>query len=336
MRTQLNGNCYFEKDENVIFMKNMLGASEFNKISYFSSNTKIKRFTKQKKIFFGNGTIKLPDSLFIDNFESCSGIGDCLAVEFEINLKEYEDKYLILNLGGENTKQEFYKTFSKFENLENINNSLNDISKKWANLVNNLTIKTPSNELNVLMNGWLIYQTISCRLLGKSAFYQSGGANGFRDQLQDCLGMKYIDVNLLKEQILKCSRHQFIQGDVLHWWHEETKKGVRTKFSDDLLWLPYSVCEYIKFSNDYGILDEKVEYLIGEELKEKEYEVYNIYYSSNKLESVYSHCLRAINKACNFGKNGLPKIGSGDWNDGFSNIGTKGIGESVWLRFFLI
>ena len=335
MKIFLAGNCYFEKDENIIFMKNMLASQEFNKIAYVSSNMKIKSFTKSKQVFFGNGNIKLPDSLFVNNFESCSGIGNCLGLEFEIELKEYEEKYLVLNIGQENNLMEIYKTSNKFESILNIDKSLEDVNKRWTNLINNLTIKTPDDELNILINGWLVYQTISCRLWGKSGFYQSGGANGFRDQLQDCLGMKYIDISLLKEQILKCARHQFIEGDVLHWWHDETKKGIRTRFSDDLLWLPYAVYEYVKFSGENNILDEQVEYLVGDELKENEVEVYNLYFASDKKESLYEHCLKAINKACNFGENGFPKIGSGDWNDGFSNIGIKGKGESIWLGFFL-
>ena len=335
MKACLAGNCYFEKDENIIFIKNLLASPEFNKIAYFSSNTRIKNFTKSKKVFFGNGNIKLPDSLFVNNFESKEGIGNCLGLEFEINLREYEEKYLILDLGQENNLMEIYKTSNKFGNIENIDKGLESVNKRWANLINNLTIKTPDDELNILINGWLVYQTISCRLWGKSGFYQSGGANGFRDQLQDCLGMKYIDISLLKEQILKCARHQFVQGDVLHWWHDETKKGIRTRFSDDLLWLPYAVFEYVKFSGDKEILNEQIEYLVGDELKENEVEVYNLYFASDIKESLYEHCLKAINKACDFGENGFPKIGSGDWNDGFSNIGIKGKGESVWLGFFL-
>lgn len=335
MKVYLAGNCYFEKDENIIFIKNLLASPEFNKIAYFSSNTRIKSFTKSKKVFFGNGNIKLPDSLFVNNFESKEGIGNCLGLEFEINLREYEEKYLILDLGQENNLMEIYKTSNKFGNIENIDKGLESVNKRWANLINNLTIKTPDDELNILINGWLVYQTISCRLWGKSGFYQSGGANGFRDQLQDCLGMKYIDISLLKEQILKCARHQFVQGDVLHWWHDETKKGIRTRFSDDLLWLPYAVFEYVKFSGDKEILNEQIEYLVGDDLKENEVEVYNLYFASDIKESLYEHCLKAINKACDFGENGFPKIGSGDWNDGFSNIGIKGKGESVWLGFFL-
>ena len=330
-----NGNCYFEKNGNTILMKNMLNSFEFNKIAYFSSNIKIKDFTKSKRVFFGGGSLSLPDCLFVNNFESCSGIGDCLGIEFEVSLKEYEEDFLIFSIGQENTLLEVEKMSNKLKNIEYIDKSLTDANRKWMNLISNLNIRTPDNELNILVNGWLVYQTIGCRLWGKSGFYQSGGANGFRDQLQDCLGMKYIDSNLLKEQIKKCCRHQFIEGDVLHWWHDETKKGVRTRFSDDLLWLPYGVFEYISFSNDEDILEEQIEYLAGEKLQEAENEVYRLYFASEIKESIYKHCIRAIDKACNFGEMGLPKIGSGDWNDGFSNVGIKGKGESVWLGFFL-
>jgi cellobiose phosphorylase len=185
------------------------------------------------------------------------------------------------------------------------------------------------------MNGWLVYQTISSRIYGKTAFYQSGGAYGFRDQLQDCMGIKLIDEELLKEQIEKCCMHQFVEGDVLHWWHEENKRGIRTKFSDDLLWLPYAVMEYIDFSADYEFLNEKIEYLNGNKLKDDEQEIYNQFFQSDFKESIYRHCIRAIDCSLKFGEHGFPLIGCGDWNDGFSNIGTKGRGESVWLGFFL-
>lgn len=307
---ETSGNCYFEKNSQVIVMKNMLGIPEFYKIAYFSSNIKIEGFTKSKKVFFGNGTINLPDSLFVDNFESCPGIGDCLAVKLEVELKEYEEKHIILKLGQENSTKEVYQASARLNTAEVVEQSLKDVCQRWNNLMSNLSIKTPEEEFNILVNGWLVYQTISCRLWGKSGFYQSGGANGFRDQLQDCLGMKYIDITFLREQILKCCRHQFKEGDVLHWWHEETKKGIRTRFSDDLLWLPYSVCEYIEFSDDYDILEEQIEYLSGEALKEEENEIYQQCFASGEIESLYDHCIRAIDRACNFGKNGLPKIGS--------------------------
>ena len=203
------------------------------------------------------------------------------------------------------------------------------------NILNTIKVKTPIDSLNIIMNGWLVYQTISSRIIGKTGYYQSGGAYGFRDQLQDGLGIKYIDSKFLKNQILNCARHQFIEGDVLHWWHNETKKGIRTRFSDDLLWLVYGTIEYINFENDDTILDEKIEYLNGEKLKEDELERYALYYLGNQKESLFDHCVKAIELVVSKGLDPFPKIGVGDWNDGFSNIGPKGIGESVWLGFFL-
>ena len=189
--------------------------------------------------------------------------------------------------------------------------------------------------MNIILNGWDIYQTIQSRLLGKTGYYQSGGAYGFRDQLRDTLGLKYLDAEIMKNQIIKHSEHQFLEGDVEHWWHEETGRGIRTKFSDDLLWLVYLTCEYIEFTGDYSILEEQTPYLIGKELEENEDERYDKFESAKETGSIYEHCVRAIERSINFGENGLPKIGSGDWNDGFSNVGPKGKGESVWLGFFL-
>ena len=173
------------------------------------------------------------------------------------------------------------------------------------------------------------------RLLGRSGYYQSGGAYGFRDQLQDTLGLKYIDTNILKNQIIKHSKHQFIEGDVEHWWHDENKRGIRTKFSDDLLWLPYAVLEYIEFTNDKEILDIETPYLKGALLEKNQDEKYDLFLPTEEKESIYKHCIKAIEKSLNFGEHDLPKIGSGDWNDGFSTVGNKGKGESVWLGFFL-
>ena len=334
--TVTSGNIYIDKKNNIIFAKNYIGVPEFQKIAYITSNEKILSYTKSKKIFFGRGDLRLPDSLFNNNFENQNGIGNCIGIEFKINLEAYEEKFLNIVIGQENTEEDIEKQIEELTDIKFIDDSLNDVYKKWLNLSNTLVVQTPEDDFNIMANGWLIYQTLSCRIWAKTAFYQSGGAYGFRDQLQDCLGMKYIDQDILKEQIIKCAEHQFIEGDVLHWWHEETKKGCRTRFSDDLLWLPYSVVEYINVTADYSILEEKVAYLKGENLKENEQETYNQFYKTEEQETIYEHCIKAINKSLNFGKEGFPKIGSGDWNDGFSNIGTKGKGESVWLRIFLI
>jgi cellobiose phosphorylase len=196
-------------------------------------------------------------------------------------------------------------------------------------------VETPLESMNIILNGWCQYQTISSRLLARSGFYQSGGAFGFRDQLQDTLGLKYIEPEFLKNQIIKHSQNQFIEGDVLHWWHDETKRGIRTRFSDDLLWLVYATIEYIDFTGDNSILDIETFYLKGEPLREGEDERYDLFEKSQIKQCIYDHCIKVIEKSLDFGEHGLPKIGSGDWNDGFSTVGNKGRGESVWLGFFL-
>ena len=153
--------------------------------------------------------------------------------------------------------------------------------------------------------------------------------------MQDTFGVKYLDTSFIKNQIIKQSSHQFLEGDVLHWWHEETKRGIRTRFSDDLLWLPFAVIEYINFTGDYSFLDEETKYLKGEVLNAGEDEKYDLYEPALIKQNIYEHSIKAIEKSFNFGEHDLPKIGSGDWNDGFSTVGNKGKGESVWLGFFL-
>lgn len=173
-----------------------------------------------------------------------------------------------------------------------------------------MQVKTNEPEIDFMLNGWAMYQTIVCRLYSRSAYYQSGGAFGFRDQLQDSLSTKYISEEMLKNQIIKHSKHQFEEGDVEHWWHDETKRGIRTRFSDDLLWLVYSVCEYIEFTGDYSLLDIETPYIVGAPLGIGEDEKYDLHQEGEIKESIYKHCIRAIEKSLNFGENGLPKIGS--------------------------
>lgn len=223
----------------------------------------------------------------------------------------------------------------KYSKISNAKEELNRVKRYWYELLTRVQVKTPLESMNILLNGWAIYQTIVSRLWARTGYYQSGGAVGFRDQLQDTLGVKYIDAELMKNQILTQAKHQFIEGDVEHWWHEETNRGIRTRFSDDLLWLCYVTSEYIEYTGDKSLLDIEIPYLQGELLKDGVDERYDLYLESNEKGSLYEHCIKAIEKSLNFGENGLPKIGSGDWNDGMNTVGNKKRGESVWLGFFL-
>jgi cellobiose phosphorylase len=303
---------------------------------YVSTSLNIKSYTGDKKSFFGRGNLKNPDAINALNLNNEAGnnTSSCIAIEMEVELKAFEDKEIVLLIGAEEDKIKMQEVAYKYTILENAKKELDNTKQYWSKLVRTVQVKTPVESMNILLNGWLVYQTITSRLWAKSGFYQSGGAYGFRDQLQDTMGIKYINPNYMKEQIIKHSSHQFIEGDVEHWWHEETKRGIRTKFSDDLLWLAYVTSEYIKFTGDISILDEETPYIEGQILDENTDENYDIHTATNTKETIYKHCIRAINKVT-FGKNGIPKIGSGDWNDGFSTVGNKGEGESIWLGFFV-
>ena len=327
----------FEENSNILFAKNLYNINEFNDIVYITSSEKIKSFTGNKKNFFGKGGISNPTALHHMRLDNDIGLGkkSCMAIELEVEIESFSDKKISIILGAENELMEAKDLGYKYSKVQNCNVELDKVKNKWNEILGKVQVNTPYESINIMLNGWIMYQTICSRLLARSGFCQSGGAYGFRDQLQDTFSTKYINPQILYNQIIKHSKHQFIEGDVEHWWHEENDRGIRTRFSDDLLWLPYAVNQYISYTGDYSILDVKTPYLQGEILNNNENERYDQYLPSNIEETIYEHCKRAIDRACNFGENGLPKIGIGDWNDGFSNIGPDGKGESVWLGFFL-
>ena len=255
-------------------------------------------------------------------------------MQINIKLDAFEDKNITLILGEDN-KESIKKTVQKYSIIENAKEELKIEKEYWNKKLRTLQVKTPNEAMDIMLNGWAMYQTIVCRLYARSGYYQSGGAFGFRDQLQDAISTKFIEPCTLREQILKHSQHQFEEGDVEHWWHDETKRGIRTRFSDDLLWLVYAVCEYIEFTGDSSILDEETPYIEGNILEINEDEKYDLYEEGENKSSIYDHCIKAIEKSLVFGENGLPKIGSGDWNDGFSTVGNKGKRRKCMASDFL-
>ncbi len=271
---------------------------------------------------FGASDLSLPKAIYQNelSFENSLGVPSCIAIEIEVELEPYEDKIFSLVLGEEEEKGDANKVLERYQNVDSARNALRETRDYWNSILRRVQVRTNEEEIDFMLNGWAMYQTIVCRLYARSAYYQSGGAFGFRDQLQDSLPCKYVSEDMLKNQIVKHARHQFEEGDVEHWWHEETKRGIRTRFSDDLLWLVYCTIEYIEFTGDFSLLDVEVPYIKGNLLSDNEDEKYDIHEESELKESIYKHCIRAIEKSINFGENGLPKIGSGDWNDGFSTV----------------
>ncbi|MBW6410680.1 GH36-type glycosyl hydrolase domain-containing protein [Clostridium weizhouense] len=294
-------------------------------------------FTGDNKEFIGiNGEVSSPKALDYEILSNrCGGIYDpCLAATTKIQLKKGEKKELLI-LFGEEEKENIEKVIEKYKIKGNAEKELDNVKKYWKNFLGNIQVNTPDKSFNYLVNGWLLYQTLSCRYLSRSAFYQSGGAYGFRDQLQDSMALGVVNPEIPKAQILRSASRQYVEGDVQHWWHPVVNSGIRTRFSDDLLWLPYVTAEYINSTGDYGILQETAPYLEDEPLREGEDERYTIVNQSSKEGTVYEHCLKAIEKALKFGIHNIPLMGSGDWNDGMSTVGNQGKGESVWLGWFL-
>lgn len=336
MRTNGYIDIKWQENSNMILMQNKAN-TDFKQISYLASSEKIKSYTGSKTFFFGEGNLENPKGMkkVVLNKENSLGKDSIAVIQIEIELEAFERKQMTLLLGTEKTLLDCQDKAYQYTKIEKVERELEEVKKEWRNIIERVQVSTPSPSFNLLMNGWLTYQTITSRLRARSGFYQAGGAFGFRDQLQDTIGLKYFDSSFMKEQIIQHSKHQFIEGDVEHWWHEETGRGIRTKFSDDLLWLVYMVEEYINFTGEMSLLEIETPYVEGETLPEGSDEKYDIHLESSIKESIFMHCQRAIEKSLNFGENGLPKIGSGDWNDGLSKVGSKGKGESVWLGFFL-
>ncbi len=224
---------------------------------------------------------------------------------------------------------------AKYRGEDAVDDALDEVRAFWTDLVDGVQVQTPSPELDLMVNGWLAYQNLACRVWGRTAFYQSGGAFGFRDQLQDSSALVYLRPELTRQQIILHASHQFVEGDVLHWWHPPLSKGIRTRFADDLLWLPYITAFYVASTGDAGVLDESAPFVTAEHLPPGEDEAFLFPEDSGQRASVYEHCCRSIDRSLTRGAHGLPLMGTGDWNDGMNRVGREGRGESVWMGFFL-
>ncbi len=263
------------------------------------------------------------------------GLDACAAFQIPVRLEPGETRDLVFLLGEAADPDTATVLLDRFAGAGALSLALDAVRRCWTILGSGVHIETPAKALDLLVNGWLPYQTLSCRMWARSAFHQSGGAFGFRDQLQDAASLIHLAPVLTREQILLHAAHQFVEGDVLHWWHPPEARGIRTRFSDDLLWLPYITLFYLETTGDERVLDEEVRFLSGPELEPGQDERLIIPEDSGISASLFEHCCRAVDRSLTRGDHGLPLIGSGDWNDGMNRVGHEGRGESVWLGFFL-
>ena len=264
------------------------------------------------------------------------GLDPCSALQVKVVIPPGADREIVFVLGQAESEEKAIELALRFRDSRQASDELDAVRKWWDEKLSVIQISTPVTTADPLMNRWLLYQTLACRFWGRSALYQSGGAMGFRDQLQDCVALIYAAPELAREHILKAASRQFPEGDVQHWWHPESGLGVRTKCSDDMLWLPWAVARYVERTGDLAILDQKVAFLNGPELAPGEHDRLFMPTVSVNEATLWEHCRLAVERCSQFGAHGLPLFGNGDWNDGMNLVGAEGRGESVWLAWFLL
>ena len=309
-----------------------------DRIAFLDVNEAARTLTGDRKEFIGrNASLSNPAALKRVRLSGKVGAGldPCGALQVAFDLPDGQERETSFRLGVGRNPADVQDLIQRFRRMDASRAALEGVWTYWNRTLGAVNVDTPDPSVNVMANGWLLYQTLSCRLWGRTGFYQSGGAYGFRDQLQDVMALVHAEPALTRKHLLRAAAHQFREGDVQHWWHPPSGRGVRTHFSDDYLWLPYATCRYISCVADTGVLDEKVSFLEARPVKPEEESYYDLPNRSEESATLYQHCVRAIERGLKFGEHGLPLMGCGDWNDGMNRVGNQGRGESVWLAFFL-
>ncbi len=321
-----------------MFAKNPWRKEFSNRVAFIDFAGRQLSWTGDRKDFIGrNGSLEHPIALSgISPLSNRVGAGfdPCGALQTRIELKPNGEEEIIFFLGETGSKEEAQSLISRFRTID-LDVVFKEVTKFWSDTLGLIQVKTPDRSMDIMLNGWLLYQTIACRVWARSAFYQAGGAYGFRDQLQDGMALAAIKPELTREHLLRAAGRQFSEGDVQHWWLPATGQGVRTRISDDPVWLPYVVAHYIEVTNDVTILEETIPFLEGPVIPAGENDLFFQPMISGDEGALFEHCARALDRSLSVGIHGLPLFGTGDWNDGMNKVGENGKGESVWLGWFL-
>ncbi|MDQ3013447.1 MAG: phosphorylase, partial [Acidobacteriota bacterium] len=321
-----------------VFARNAYNNEFANRVVFTAMSPAPVSATCDRKSFLGrNGSTARPAALRHTELDGRYGAGldPCAALQSVIKLAPGETREVIILMGECDSVDNARGLIARYLESSTVNEAFDHIVNSWNEMLSGIEVHTPDAAMDLMLNRWLLYQTLTCRIWARSAFYQSGGAYGFRDQLQDVMALVYSKPELARAQILRAAAHQFKEGDVQHWWHPPTDRGVRTRISDDLLWLPYVTDFYARITGDTSLLDEVIPFLESPPLAEGEDDSYLHPQVSSEQASLYEHCKRAIDRSLATGAHGLPLMGAGDWNDGMNRVGNGGKGESVWLGWFL-
>ena len=323
-----------------LFARNPYNTEFADRLAFFDVDDVLRTFTADRAEFIGrNGTLRQPAAMTRAGLSGKVGAGldACAAIQVNFELAAGQEHEIVFRLGvaGRRGADDASTLVHRCRGAAAARTALEAVRRHWQHTLGAVQVETPDPALNVLANGWLVYQILACRLWARSGYYQSGGAFGFRDQLQDLMALMHTEPGLLREHLLRCAGRQFREGDVQHWWHPPSGRGVRTHCSDDYLWLPLATCRYVLTTGDTGVLDEPAPFLDGRPVPATEDSYYDLPGRSEESANLYQHCVHAILHGLRFGEHGLPLIGSGDWNDGMDRVGREGRGESIWLGFFL-
>lgn len=337
-KTAMHVNCEADIATGALMASNHYNTEFPQRVAFFDLDVISKTFTCDRHEFIGrNRSLQHPAALerqFLSG-KVGAGLDPCAAIQTAFELAPGQERELVFMLGLCDTRlSDASGLVLRHRGAATARTALQAVKDYWQRTLGTIQVKTSEPELDVLANGWLLYQTLACRMWARSGYYQSGGAFGFRDQLQDTMALVHSEPALMRNHLLLCAAHQFIEGDVQHWWHPPTDRGVRTHCSDDFLWLPLAVHRYLDVTGDTSVLDEMVPFLEGRPVGPEEDSYYDLPQRSAENASLYQHCVRAIGHGLRFGEHGLSLIGSCDWNDGMDKVGAQGKGESVWLSFF--
>jgi cellobiose phosphorylase len=338
-KTRMHVSTAIDAGSGALFARNPYNTEFAGRTAFFDTDQRVgATWCGDRREFLGrNGTLRNPAAMSRPELSGTVGaaLDPCAAIRIPFELADAETREFVFRLGAAGSAEDAQGLVQRWRGSVAALEALDAVKQYWNRTLGAVQVETPDRSLDILANGWLVYQALACRLWARSAFYQSGGAFGFRDQLQDVMALVHATPALVREHLVRSASRQFPEGDVQHWWHPPSGRGVRTRCSDDFLWLPLATCRYVLVSGDTGVLDEPAHFIEGRALADNEESYSDQPRQSDVVASLYDHCKRAVEHGLRFGAHGLPLMGSGDWSDGMNLVGAEGKGESVWLGFFL-